>query len=87
LANKASVIPLDSPPVVTRQELALRYQISVRTIDRWIAKRMIPVMRLSPRCLRFDIAQCDAALRRFTIDEITKTESGYVLFYLTLFRK
>jgi hypothetical protein len=33
---------------------------------------MIPVMRLSPRCLRFDVAQCDAALHRFTVDEVTK---------------
>jgi len=73
LANKASMFPLDSSPVVTRQELALRYQISLRTVDRWVAKRMIPVIRLSPRCLRFDVAQCDAALRRFTIDEVTKS--------------
>jgi hypothetical protein len=62
----------DSSPILTRRDLATRYRVSVRTVDRWVAQRRIPVLRFSERCLRFDAAECDAALRRFTINEVTK---------------
>jgi hypothetical protein len=71
LANKANVVQLRSAPILTRRGLADRYKISVRTVDRWVAGRLIPATRVG-RCLRFDVARCDAALRRFTIDEVTK---------------
>jgi hypothetical protein len=55
-----------------KRDIAARYQIGIRTLDRWIAKRIIPVIRVSPRCIRFDPEQCDVALRRLVIDEATK---------------
>jgi hypothetical protein len=55
-----------------KRDIAARYQIGVRTVDRWIAKRIIPVIRVSPRCILFDPEQCDAAVRRLVIDEVTK---------------
>ena len=55
-----------------KRDIALRYRVGVRTVDRWIAKRIIPVIRLSPRCLRFDVARCDEAVRKFTIDEVIR---------------
>ena len=57
--------------ILTRRGLADRYHISLRTLDRWIAARLIPVIRVG-RCLRFDAAQVDEAVRRFTIEEVTK---------------
>jgi excisionase family DNA binding protein len=62
---------LGSGPILTRRGVADRYRVSVRTVDRWLAARLIPAIRLG-RCLRFDAAQVDAALARFTVQEITK---------------
>jgi hypothetical protein len=55
-----------------KSDIAARYKVANRTVDRWVAQKLIPVVRISRRCLRFDVAQCDAALRRFTIEEVTK---------------
>jgi hypothetical protein len=44
----------------------------VRTVDRWVAEKRIPVLRFSKRCVRFDGVECDDAVRRFTVDEVTK---------------
>jgi predicted site-specific integrase-resolvase len=59
--------------MLTRHDLANRYQVGIRTIDRWVAEKRIPVLRFSKRCLRFDAAECDAALRRFTVEEGTRS--------------
>jgi hypothetical protein len=56
----------------TKRDIAARYKVGTRTIDRWLSRKMIPVVRLSPRCVRFEIAQCDEAVRRFTIADVTK---------------
>jgi hypothetical protein len=60
-----------TPALFTKREIAARYQVGARTVDRWVAKRLIPVIRLSRRCLRFDAARCDEALRRFEHDAVT----------------
>jgi hypothetical protein len=44
----------------------------MRTVDRWVAEKRIPVLRFSKRCLRFDADECDAALRRFTVEAVTR---------------
>lgn len=59
-------------PFCNKRDIAARYRVGTRTIDRWVSQKIIPVVRISRRCLRFDVAQCDAALRRFTIEEVTK---------------
>jgi hypothetical protein len=60
-----------TPALYTKREIAARYQVGARTVDRWVAKRLIPVIRLSRRCLRFDPARCDEALRCFEQDAVT----------------
>jgi predicted site-specific integrase-resolvase len=60
-----------SPALCTKRDIAERYRVAIRTIDRWIAKGIIPVIRISPRCLRFDVARCDQALRRFCVEEVS----------------
>jgi hypothetical protein len=37
-----------SPILCTKRDVAHRYQVAVRTVDRWIAKGVIPVIRISP---------------------------------------
>jgi hypothetical protein len=72
VANKVSIEALLPPLILTRRDLASRYQVGIRTVDRWVAEKRIPVLRFSKRCVRFDGVECDAALRRFTVDEVTK---------------
>jgi hypothetical protein len=64
---------MDAPLILTRRDLATRYQVGIRTIDRWVAEKRIPVLRFSKRCLRFEADECDAALRRFTVEEVTRS--------------
>jgi hypothetical protein len=40
-------------------QLAPRYQVSKRTISRWTEKGIVTVIRLSPKCVRFDPVACD----------------------------
>ncbi len=58
--------------LITPRQVAARYQVSDRTISRWVSGGMLPVVRLSQRCLRFDPAKCDEALTRFEQAEITR---------------
>jgi hypothetical protein len=44
--------------------LARRYCVSTRTIQNWLAAKVLPVVRLG-RIVRFDIVACDEVIRRF----------------------
>ena len=39
---------------LTRDELAYRWDVHVRTIDRWVRLGKIQAIRLGPKCIRFD---------------------------------
>jgi excisionase family DNA binding protein len=56
--------------LLTRARLAKRLNISLRTLDKWIGQRRIPVMKFSPRCYRFSFPAVLAALDRYTIREV-----------------
>lgn len=49
---------------ITRRQAALRYSISVRKLDYLIEDGVIPVIRLSKRCLRIPVAKADEALAK-----------------------
>lgn len=57
---------LSTPILATREQLAKRYAVSVRTIDEWRAEEVIPHIRFSPKFVRFDIPACDAAVREWS---------------------
>jgi excisionase family DNA binding protein len=59
----------DNEPIyVKKTELAKLLGVSSRTIDTWVAKRMIPVMAISPRLHRYDVEAVKAALEeRFKV--------------------
>jgi predicted site-specific integrase-resolvase len=44
-------------------DVARRYQVSVRTIDNWMADGKIPYIRVN-RIIRFSPAACDEALKQ-----------------------
>jgi hypothetical protein len=44
--------------------LATRYEVSPRCIQNWVARKILPVLKIG-RAVRFNIAACDQALARF----------------------
>jgi hypothetical protein len=44
--------------------LAERYQVSARCIQNWVARKVLPVLKIG-RAVRFNIAACDRALAKF----------------------
>ena len=70
----AETIEVDALPVaerlVTKPVMALAASVSPRLIDVWAHEKKIPVVRISPRCLRYHIPSVLAALRRFTVEEV-----------------
>jgi hypothetical protein len=61
--------PLSDVPqkLVRKPAIAKRYDVCVRTVEKWINERRIPVIRLGRRAVRFDPLKCDAALARFEV--------------------
>jgi hypothetical protein len=51
--------------LTTREGIAARYDASKRSVDRWVSQGILPVIRLSPRMVRFDVEACDEAIKRF----------------------
>ena len=51
----------------TKRELATSLSLSPRSIDYLIARKVIPVIRLSSRCLRFDFDKVRAALGKYEV--------------------
>ncbi|PYK14979.1 MAG: hypothetical protein DME55_14300 [Verrucomicrobia bacterium] len=54
------------------RQAAARYGVSIRTLSRWLAEGRLPKIALSKRLVRLDRQQCDEAVRRFTIQEVTR---------------
>ena len=52
----------NEPIYVKKTELAKLLGVAPRTIDTWVAKRMIPVVAISPRLHRYDVGAVKAAL-------------------------
>jgi hypothetical protein len=55
---------------VTKKIIADRYGVSVRTINTWMRRRLIPYLKPSERTVRFDPALCDIAIRAFEFKSI-----------------
>jgi DNA-binding transcriptional MerR regulator len=52
------------PTLIQKKELAKRLSISPRTIDGWVAKRVIPCIKVSSRCNLYEIEAVLAALKK-----------------------
>jgi len=55
--------------LLSRHELALSFGVSLKTIERWTSRRMIPFLRLSPRLIKYDLARVRAALEKYEVKE------------------
>ena len=61
--------PEPNPRLLKRGQLAKALSVSARSIDNWQREKKIPFIRISPRCVLFDLARVLAALKRFEIQE------------------
>ena len=55
--------------LLKRKQLAVALAMSERTIDNLQRQKKIPVVKISPRCCRYDLAAVLRSLGRFTINE------------------
>jgi len=55
--------------LLKREELARALNISPRSVDNFQKAKRIPVIRITPRCVRFHLPSVLAALRRFEVLE------------------
>lgn len=61
------------PNVIRKKELAKRLSVSGRTIDNWLAKRLIPYIQVSPRFYLFEFDAVLAALKRhYGVEPVTR---------------
>ncbi len=62
--------PNTPTPLLKKKPLAALLGVSSRTIDNWVAQRMIPYLATSPRMHLFDVEAVRAALqKRFGVEE------------------
>lgn len=52
------------PTLIRKKELATRLSVSTRTIDNWVAKRVIPFIRMGPRFYLYDFEAVLVAIRK-----------------------
>jgi excisionase family DNA binding protein len=65
---QANSAPFEQLP--TRADIARRYGVSLRTLDRWVAERRIPHIRLGKRCVRFRWEAVEKAIDRLVVKEV-----------------
>jgi hypothetical protein len=58
-----------NPRLLKRRQLARALSVSARSIDNWQRAKKIPFIRVTPRCVLFDLASVLVALKRFEIRE------------------
>jgi len=49
---------------VKKAELARAFGVSTRTVDNWLARRLIPHVAVSPRLHLFNVQEVEEALRK-----------------------
>jgi len=65
--------PSTDPIFVKKTEAAKALGVSTRTLDNWVARRMIPYVAVSPRMHLFDLAEVKKALReKFGVSAATR---------------
>ena len=52
------------PTLIKKKELAKRLSVSTRSIDGWVAKRLIPYIQITPRFYLYDFEAVLAAVRK-----------------------
>ena len=65
--------PSPDPIFVKKTEAAKALGVSTRTLDNWVARRMIPYVAVSPRMHLFNLEEVKTALReKFGVSAATR---------------
>jgi excisionase family DNA binding protein len=59
------------PPLVDKKIVAADLRVGTRTVERWVAERKIPFIRIGHRMLRFKLDDVRRAIARWSIKEIS----------------
>jgi hypothetical protein len=60
------------PTLIKKKELAKRLSVSTRSIDTWVAKRVIPYIQITPRFYLFEFEAVLAALKKnYQVDSLS----------------
>ena len=71
--KKKTIDPASKVPGLdTKQTVASAASVSTRCVENWMKQKRIPFVKLSARCVRFDLKSVLAALRKFEIKEVRK---------------
>jgi hypothetical protein len=66
--SSESITPIGTaavtPTLIKKKELAKRLSVSTRSIDGWVAKRMIPYIQITPRFYLYEFDAVLAALKK-----------------------
>jgi excisionase family DNA binding protein len=65
------VLRPDSETLPRRRDVARRYGVSLRTLDRWVRERKIPYIQLDKRTIRFRWADVERAVERMVVKEVS----------------
>jgi excisionase family DNA binding protein len=60
----------DDQYLLTKQQLAERLGLKVRGVESLIERRKIPALKISGRCVRFNLRRVLEALNKFELKEL-----------------
>ena len=61
------------PTLIKKKELAKRLSVSTRTIDGWVANRVIPYIQITPRFYLYEFDAVLAAIRQhYQVDPVNR---------------
>jgi len=61
------------PTLIKKKELAKRLSVSTRTIDNWVAKRLIPYIQITSRFYLYEFDAVLAAIRKhYQIEPVSR---------------
>jgi excisionase family DNA binding protein len=70
-AQKREIELAAEQPLVTKRVVAADLGVGLRTIEKWVAERRIPFIRMGHRSLRFRLDDVRRAVSRWTTHEIS----------------
>ena len=56
--------------LINKQQVAERALVCPRTVGNWQSRKVIPFVRISPRCVRYNWRDVERALAKFTVKEV-----------------
>lgn len=60
----AGSLTLVEPTLIKKKELARRLSVCTRTIDKWVAQRVIPYIQVTPKFYLYDFEAVLAAIKK-----------------------